>query len=123
LAELDGDDCGDEEPAGVAYSVVTSDWLADVVALALAARALGWGSILLLLGLVAEDVATRSPGVTGCVGLLIVWAALARGLFLSACAPDVSLCAVAAWLLDVATVLAVAVAAESLWRTTILSWW
>ena len=63
----DDDDCEDEEGAGATYSVETSDRLADPDVLA--ARALGWDEASLVF--VAEDVATRLPGVTGRAGLLI----------------------------------------------------
>ncbi len=62
----------DDELADVGYSTETSDRLAPAVALVLAALALGWDAT--LLGPVVADVATRSPGVTGCAGAPTVWA-------------------------------------------------
>jgi hypothetical protein len=91
LAELDDDDCEDEDAADGTYSVETSDRLADPDVLA--ARALGWDSTVLVF--VAEDVATRLPGVTGRVGLPIARAALARRPLRLHRVLDVALCAVA----------------------------
>jgi hypothetical protein len=93
LAELDDDDCEDEDAADGTYSVETSDRLAVGVALVLAARALGWDEASLVF--VADDVATRLPGVTGRVGLPIARAALARRPLRLPRVLDVALCAVA----------------------------